>query len=108
MNARAMPTFFRCAIFAADSDNHPHQATHARRRRVSRWAIGPQPRCSQAAPHRGHRLVDEKILEYRAAEGPADERGHRLSQCRAPLSPRPKCEKCWIRPMAADGAAQGF
>ena len=49
----------------------------------------------------GHRLVDEKILEYGAAEAPADERGHhRLSPCRAPLSPRPKCEKCWTLPVA--------
>ena len=33
------------------------------------------------------------------AEGPADERGHhRLSQYRAPLSPRPKCENCWTLP----------
>jgi hypothetical protein len=31
---------------------------------------------------------DQTLFEYRAAEGSADERcHHRLSQCRAPLSP---------------------
>ena len=35
-----------------------------------------------------HRLVDQKIFEHRVSEGSADERCyHRLSQCRAPLSP---------------------
>ena len=41
------------------------------------------------APYRGERLVDQTRSEYRAAEGPADERCyHRLSHRRAPLSPK--------------------
>ena len=78
---------------------HPHQqsarahpardpAAHARGRRIPRRAIGAQPGRGQAAPHRRHGVVDQEISEHRAAEGPADERSHhRLSQCRAPLSP---------------------
>ena len=93
---------------------HPHQqsarahpardqAAHARRRRIPGWAIGAQPRRGQAAAHRRHRVVDQEILEHRAAEGPADERcHHRLSQCRAPLSPNQMCEKFWTLPHIRD------
>jgi hypothetical protein len=60
---------------------------------VPRRAIGAQPGCSQAAPHRRYRVVDQTLLEHRAIERPADERcRHRLSQCWAPLSPT-KCAK---------------
>ena len=46
-----------------------------------------------------HRVVDQEIFEYRAAEGPADERcHHRLSQCPEPLSPNEMCEKFWTLP----------
>ena len=63
---------------------------------VPRRAIGPQSRRGQAAPHRRHRMVDQTLSEHRALEGPADERcHHRLSQCRAPLSPNQMCEKLW-------------
>src|SRR5262245_46241380 len=50
------------------------QTAHARRGRVPRRAIGPQSRRGQASAHRRHRVVDQEIPEYRAAEGPADER----------------------------------
>jgi Transposase, Mutator family len=43
--------------------------------------------------HSRHLVVDEEIFEHRAAEGPADERHHRLSQCWAPLSPNQMCER---------------
>ena len=90
---------------------HPHQqparahpardqAAHPRGRRIPRRPIGPQPGRGQAAPHRRHRMVDQTIFEHRAAEGPADERcHHRLSQCRAPLSPNQMCEKLWTLPV---------
>jgi len=69
------------------------QAENPRRRLVPGWAIGTQSRRSQAAPYSGHRLVNQTLSEYRAAEGPADERCyHRLSQYRAPLSPN-QCAK---------------
>src|SRR5215471_14771022 len=75
------------------------QAENPRRRLVPGWAIGTQSRRGQAAPYRGHRLVNQTLSEYRAAEGPADERCyHRLSQCRAPLSPNQMCEKLWTLP----------
>jgi hypothetical protein len=36
-------------------------------------------------------MVEQTLSEYRAAEGPADERSHhRVSQRRAPLSPNQK------------------
>src|SRR5262249_31661701 len=75
---------------------HRDQAENPRRGLVPRWAIRTQSRRGQAAPYRGHRLVDQTLSEYRAAEGPADERCyHRLSQCRAPLSANQMCEKLW-------------
>src|SRR5690242_17288794 len=44
-------------------------------------------------------MVDQEVLEHRAAEGPADERSRlRLSRCRAPLSPNQMCEKLWTLP----------
>jgi hypothetical protein len=47
---------------------------------------------------------DQTLSEHRAAEGPADERCyHRLSQCRAPLSPNQMCEKLWTLP-SCEGA----
>src|SRR5258707_8651172 len=46
-----------------------------------------QRRRRQAAPHRRHGMVDQKISQHRVAEGSADERcHHRVSQGRAPLS----------------------
>jgi len=49
--------------------------------------------------HRRYRLVDQTLLKHRAAEGPADERcHHRLSQCRALLSPNQMCEKLLTLP----------
>ena len=74
---------------------HParDQAAHPCRRRIPGRAISAQSRRGQVAPYRRHCLVDQTLLEHRAAEGPADERcHHRLSQCRAPLSPT-KCAK---------------
>ena len=79
-------------------ERHParDQTAHARRGRVPGRAIGAQPRRGQAPAHRRHRVVDQTILEHRAAEGPADERCHHcVSQCRAPLSPNQMCEKVW-------------
>jgi hypothetical protein len=47
-------------------------------------SIGSQPGRGTLTAYRRDRLVDQEILEHRAAEGPADERGHRgLSQRRA-------------------------
>ena len=42
------------------------------------WArsLTVNPRCPQAAPHRRHSVVYEEISQYRAAQGPADERCH--------------------------------
>ena len=80
---------------------HPprDQATHPGRRLVPRRAIGAQPCRGQAPAHRRHRVVNQTIFEHRATEGPADERcHHRLSQCRAPLSPNQMCEKLWTLP----------
>src|SRR5262249_344362 len=60
-------------------------------------AAAPAPRSETA--HWRHRLVDQTLLEHRAAEGPADERSHhRVSQCRVPLSPKQMCEKLWTLP----------
>src|SRR5689334_3236311 len=62
-------------------------------------AIGAQSCRGWATPHRRHRLVDQTLSEHRAAEGPADERSHhRVSQCRAPLSPNQMCENLWTLP----------
>jgi hypothetical protein len=56
-------------------------------------SIGTQPRRREAAPHRRHGVVYEEISQHRAAQGPADERGHhRVSQGRVPLS-QPKVRK---------------
>jgi transposase len=56
-------------------------------------------RCGQAAPRCWHRVVEQKISEHWAAEGPADERSHhRLSRGRVPLSSKPKCERFWTLP----------
>jgi putative transposase len=53
-------------------------------RRLPGRPIGSQPGRSTLAAHRRDRLVDQEILEHRAAEGPADERCHYgLSQSRA-------------------------
>jgi transposase-like protein len=90
---------------------HPHQqparapsardqAAHARGGRLPGWAIGLVPRCGQAAPRCWHRVVEQKISEHWAAEGPADERSHhRLSRGRVPLSSKPKCERFWTLPI---------
>jgi Transposase, Mutator family len=43
----------------------------ARGRRFRGWAIRPEPRRGQAAPHRRHSVVDQTIPEHRTAEGPA-------------------------------------
>jgi hypothetical protein len=44
--------------------------------------------------HRRYRMVDQTLSEYRALEGAAVERiHHRLSQCRAPISPNQMCQK---------------
>jgi hypothetical protein len=68
-------------------------------------SVGSQSRRGKAAAYCWHHLVDQTLLERRAAEGPADERcHHRLSQCRAPLSPNQMCEKLWTLP--TDGAPQ--
>jgi hypothetical protein len=49
-------------------------------------------------------MVDQTLFEHRDAEGPADERcHHRLSHCRAPLSPNQMCEKLWTLPLADRG-----
>jgi len=58
--------------------SHParDQTPHASRGSVSGWPIGSQFRCRQATAYRGHRVVEQEIPEYRAAEGPADERCH--------------------------------
>jgi Transposase, Mutator family len=75
---------------------HParDQAAHSRRRRIPRRAGRAQPCRGQVAPYRRHCLVDQTLSQHRAAEGPADERCHlRLSQCRAPLSPKPNVRK---------------
>jgi hypothetical protein len=83
---------------------HPprDQATHSGRRLLSGRAIGAQPCRGQAPAHRRHCMVDQTLFEHRAAEGPADERcHHRLSQCRAPLSPNQMCEKLWTLPPRA-------
>src|SRR4029453_3969078 len=54
---------------------------------------GQSALCREAAPHRRHGVVDQKISEHRVAEGPADERcHHRVSQGRVPLS-QPKVRK---------------
>ena len=83
----------RWSAFCARSGGAPAWSAHSRR------AIGPQSCRGQAAPHRRHRVVDQTLLEHRTAEGPADERcHHRLSQCRAPLSPNQMCEKLWTLP----------
>src|SRR5262249_48678008 len=68
-------------------------------RRVPGRPVGAQPCRGQAAPHRRHRLVDQTLSEHRAAEG-AEHEGchHRVSQCRAPLSPNQMCEKLWTLP----------
>jgi hypothetical protein len=39
-------------------------------------------------PHRRHRLVDQAIFEYRAAQGPADERCHQRQQSRLEVPQR--------------------
>jgi hypothetical protein len=44
-------------------------------------------------------LVNQTLSEYRAAEGPADERCyHRLSQCPGAAQPNQMCENLWILP----------
>ena len=82
---------------------HParDQAAHPCGRCISGWAIGSQSCSGQATLHRRYRVVDQEILEHRIDEGPADERcHHRLSQCRASLSPKQMCEKLWTLPNA--------
>jgi Virulence factor BrkB len=64
------------------------QAAHARRWCVPRRAAGAQSCRGPAAAHCRYQLVDQTLFEYRAAEGAEHERcRHRVSQCRAPLSP---------------------
>jgi hypothetical protein len=76
--------------------------THPCGRRIPGWSIRAEPNCGQAAAHRRNRMVDQEVLEHRAAEGPADERSClRLSQWRAPLSPNQMCEKLWTLPRSA-------
>jgi hypothetical protein len=54
---------------------------------IPRRAVGAQSCRGPAAAHCRYQLVDQTLFEYRAAEGPADERSHhRLSQCQAPFS----------------------
>jgi hypothetical protein len=50
---------------------HEIRRADARGRRFRGWAICPEPRRGQAAPHRRHSVVDQTIPEHRTAEGPA-------------------------------------
>jgi len=66
----------------------------ARSRTASRRSTLPRPgyATSQAPP--------QTLSEHRAAEGAGYERcHHRVSQCGAPLSPKPMCERLWTPPM---------
>ena len=62
------------------------QTARANGWRLSRRPVGLQPSRRTPAAHCRDRLVNQEILEHRAAEGPADERSrHGLSQ--SPASP---------------------
>ena len=61
-------------------------AAYARGRCLPRRTIGVEPGRRAAALHRRQRMVDQEVSDHGPAEGPADERHHRLSPGRPPLS----------------------
>lgn len=65
--------------------------------------------CGTAAARRRQRMVDEEVSEHRPAAGPSDEeRDHRLSPVRDPLSQNQMCEKFWTVPLSTLAEIEGL